>query len=153
MPPSTPTSTPCPGCSSARSSIRRTSRWRRARACSTSRAAAAAGYRRALALDPDLALAHLQLGLLTLHGAPARERAVHHLGDAFRRLARLPDKERRLVLAWNAHEQKRADEARSLYRDALASYPYDKEVAWLAGRFSVEEDDLSTGSARLERAL
>ena len=116
-------------------------------------ASAAAEFQQALSLDPDFALAHVQLGLLTLQGAPARRRTDQHLTEAFRRLERLPDKERRLVLAWSAHEHGRNDEARSLYRNALASYPYDKDVAWLAGRFSVEEDDLSTGTARLERAL
>jgi tetratricopeptide (TPR) repeat protein len=91
-------------------------------------------YRKAIALDPEFALAHFALA-----AAASRERApVSELGaiatTAIRVAGRAPWREARLIRAWNAMVEQRVDDARALYREVLERYPDDKEVLALGAK-------------------
>jgi tetratricopeptide (TPR) repeat protein len=95
--------------------------------------AALAEYKAALAADPDFALPHLEIAVLAgWHDAP-EEDAAAHMAAAARNAAKLPDKERRLMLGYRAFVEKRYGEAMRVL-DALAlDHPQDKQVLYLAG--------------------
>ncbi|HET9599338.1 MAG TPA: tetratricopeptide repeat protein, partial [Anaeromyxobacteraceae bacterium] len=83
-------------------------------------------FRRALAADPEFALAHHQLAWLAgqeisdeTELRELSENAVRHAGKA-------PPKERALILAWAAHLAGREEEALAQYRAVLSRWPDDK---------------------------
>jgi tetratricopeptide (TPR) repeat protein len=90
-------------------------------------------YRTALEVDPDFALPHLELATLAgWHDAPEEDPRAH-MQAAARQARRLPDKERRLVLGYQAFVERRYAEAARVL-DALAlDHPQDKQVAYMAG--------------------
>ncbi len=107
-------------------------------------------YRKAIALDPEFALAHFALA-----AAASRERApVSELGaiatTAIRVAGRAPWREARLIRAWNATVEQRVDDARALYREVLERYPDDKEVLALGARVAGSPEETL---AYLQRAL
>jgi tetratricopeptide (TPR) repeat protein len=96
-------------------------------------AAAVEEYRKAVALDPGFALAQCQIAYYgEFIGLPQTARTAA-LKAALERVESLPDKERRLVLAWKAQLDGREDEAHDLYARAAAAYPDDKVVQFFAG--------------------
>ena len=119
-------------------------------------AGALAAYRRALAADPDFALPHLAIAVMaSWHEAPEEDPAAH-LAEAARRAHRLPDKERRLILAWKAFTEGRLDEARASFRELVAAYPLEADALYLAGEVSWHSGapgGAEEGAAFLRRAL
>jgi tetratricopeptide (TPR) repeat protein len=94
---------------------------------------ALAAYRRALKADPGFALPHLEIAIMAgWHEAPEEDPAWH-LAEAARHAQRLPEKERKVVLAWKARQEGRYPEARALFEELSSAYPDDKEVLYLAG--------------------
>ncbi len=95
--------------------------------------AAVAEYKAALAADPDFAMPHLEMAILAgWHDAPDEDPRAH-MRAAARQTGRLPDKERRLVLGYQAFVENRYAEAMRIL-DALAlDYPLDKQVLYVAG--------------------
>lgn len=95
--------------------------------------AAIAEYKAALAADPEFAMPHLEMAILAgWHDAPDEDPRAH-MRAAARQAGRLPDKERRLVLGFQAFVESRHAEA-SRILDALAlDYPLDKQVLYVAG--------------------
>jgi eukaryotic-like serine/threonine-protein kinase len=90
-------------------------------------------FRAALEADPEFALPHLELATLAgWHDAPDEDPRAH-MRAAARQAPRLPDKERRMVLGYQAHVEKRYGVAARLL-DALAlDYPLDKQATYMAG--------------------
>jgi tetratricopeptide (TPR) repeat protein len=96
-------------------------------------AGALAAYKRALAADPTFALPHLAIAVMAeWHEAPEEDPAAH-LTEAARQAHRLPDKERRLILAWKAFTERRFDDARALFRELVEAYPMEVDALYLAG--------------------
>ncbi len=96
-------------------------------------AAAMQEYRKAVDLDPGFALAQCQIAYLgEFVGLPQPVRAAA-LKSALQHLDRLPEKERQLVLAWNAQVEGREDEAHEIYRRVSQAYPDDRAVHFFAG--------------------
>jgi tetratricopeptide (TPR) repeat protein len=111
---------------------------------------AAEAYRKAIALDPEFALAHYALA-----AAASRARApASALGaiatTAIKVADRAPWREARLIRAWNATVEQRVDDARALYREVLERYPDDKEVLALGASVAGSPEETL---AYLQRAL
>jgi len=88
-------------------------------------------YRKAIALDPDFALAHYALATAASRArAPASELGAIAT-TAIKVAGRAPWREARLIRAWNATFEQRLDDARALYQEVLERYPDDKEVLTL----------------------
>jgi len=107
-------------------------------------------YRKAIALDPEFALAHFALA-----AAASRARAsVSELGaiatTAIKVAGRAPWREARLIRAWNATVEQHVDDARALYREVLERYPDDKEVLTLGASVAASPEETL---AYLQRAL
>ncbi len=109
--------------------------------------AAITEYKLAIAADPEFAMPHLEMAILAgWHDAPDEDQRSH-MATAARHVAKLPDKERRLVLGYKAVVEQRYPEATRIL-DALAlDYPLDKQVLYLAGE-AFWHGDTPAGFAR-----
>src|SRR5205814_1367182 len=84
-------------------------------------------YQRALAVDEDFPLAHLELAEVDEYSdVEAKEK---HLDAALRGIDRLPPKERELVQATRARLKGRLQEAIELYDRAIAAWPQDPRLS------------------------
>jgi tetratricopeptide (TPR) repeat protein len=114
---------------------------------------AIAEYELAIKADPDFALAHLGIAYLSeFWGVPA-ERKQRAIEAAIRAAPRLPEKERLLVLAWQAVLERRPADAQATYARAMADFPPDKEVLYLAADQLHHLGELETALPIFERAL
>jgi tetratricopeptide (TPR) repeat protein len=110
-------------------------------------------FERALAADPEFALAHFELARLKeTDGAPASEQRAA-LAPALRGLERLPAKERDLVLAWKAHVDGQDEEAMAIYRRAATAFPDDKDIAFRAGDLEYHRGHAREAVPWMERVL
>jgi tetratricopeptide (TPR) repeat protein len=110
-------------------------------------------YQRALAADPEFALAHYRiayLGEFTGLDPEARRAAIE---AAVRSASRVPAKERLLIQAWKAHVDGDQEQAHRLYERAVQAYPQDKEVLYMAGDLRFHEGEQEKALALFERAL
>ncbi|ABS28352.1 serine/threonine-protein kinase [Anaeromyxobacter sp. Fw109-5] len=110
-------------------------------------------YRAALAADPGFALAHYRiayLGEFTGIDPSARRASIE---AAMRSADRVPEKERLLIQAWKAHVDGDGERAHQLYARAVAAYPQDKEVLYMAGDLHFHEGNLPEALGLFERAL
>ncbi len=90
-------------------------------------------FRRALAIDPNFALPHLEIALLaSWHEAPGED-ADARIAAAAAEAGRLPDKERRTILAFRSLLHGELTAAVEQGRTLAADYPTDKEVLYVAG--------------------
>ncbi len=108
--------------------------------------------RAALGLDPEFALAHYLLARLGRVGEIGAEDRDHHAREALRLKDRLPEKERRLLLAWTALREGRVAEGEAAYRALAGDFPDDKEVAYELGRALAGRDAVEEAVPFLERA-
>ena len=119
---------------------------------------------RALALDPDFALAHYQRAVVdawspvwvkaSKTGDEASVRTMQSHIDAAMRLAdRLPEKERLALLGWRATLDRRHEEAQRLRDQAAEAYPEDKEAVFWAGDVRFHEGRYDAALPYFERAL
>ncbi|HVO18911.1 MAG TPA: protein kinase [Anaeromyxobacter sp.] len=114
---------------------------------------AIAEYRKALAIDPDFALAHYRIAYLgEFTGMDDAERRAE-MEAALRNVDRVPAKERMLFQAWQLHLDGKDDEAHALYARAAEAYPQDKEVLFLAGDLYLHQDRILDGLPYFERAV
>ncbi len=110
-------------------------------------------YEKAIAADPDFGLAYYQIAYLAEFIGLPRERQEQAIAAAVRLAPRLPEKERLLILAWKAHLDGHAEEARALYRRAVEVAPQDKEVQYLAGDLHFHAGEPELARPFFERAL
>ena len=110
-------------------------------------------YEKAIAADPDFGLAHYQIAYLAEFIGLPRERQEQAIAAAVRLASRLPEKERLLILAWKAHLDGHAEEARALYRRAVELAPQDKEVLYLSGDLHFHAGEHALAAPYFERAL
>ena len=90
-------------------------------------------FRRALAIDPHFALPQLEIALLaSWHEAPGEDPDAR-IAAAAAEAGRLPDKERRTILAFRSLLQGDLPAAARQGRELVADYPADKEVLYVAG--------------------
>jgi tetratricopeptide (TPR) repeat protein len=95
-------------------------------------------YKKALAADPRLALAHYRIAYLGRWAVTPEAREAAMIA-ALREIDRVPAKERLLILAQKAKMDGRPEDAHALYERAAAAYPQDKEAQYLAGEMYLEE--------------
>jgi tetratricopeptide (TPR) repeat protein len=118
-------------------------------------------YRRALAIDPAFAQAHLQLALLIALGEAEGDDADldTHCGAVLRLGDRIPGRDRRLAEVVSALRQAEAagpegkERIRTIMREAVAADPDSKELLALAGQHAVADDQHELAAQRLEQAL
>jgi eukaryotic-like serine/threonine-protein kinase len=110
-------------------------------------------YEKAIAADPGFGLAYYQIAYLAEFIGLPRERQEQAIAAAVRLAPRLPEKERLLILAWKAHLDGHAEEARALYRRAVEVAPQDKEVLYLSGDIHFHAGEHALAAPFFERAL
>ncbi|HEU4385617.1 MAG TPA: protein kinase, partial [Anaeromyxobacteraceae bacterium] len=114
---------------------------------------AMAEYHTALASDPSFALAHYRmayLGEFTGLEAPERQK---HIQAALANSGKVGEKERILIRAWQAHMEKRNDEAHRIYAQAVEAWPQEKEVLYMAGDLYFHEGQTEKARPLFDRAL
>ncbi|HET8538894.1 MAG TPA: protein kinase [Anaeromyxobacter sp.] len=110
-------------------------------------------YRRAIAVDPDFALAHYRLAYLGKFTILDEGERRAHIAAALRAADRVPAKERVLIQAWNAVMEGRSQEAHALYERAVEAYPQDKEVLFMAGDQWLHEDEWARALPYFQRSV
>ncbi|HEY6105871.1 MAG TPA: protein kinase, partial [Anaeromyxobacteraceae bacterium] len=114
---------------------------------------ALAEYRAALAADPGFALAHYRIAYLgEFTGLEAPERR-EHIVAAVANSGRVGEKERLLIRAWQAHMEKRNEEAHRLYAQAVEAWPQEKEVLYMAADLYFHEGQTEQAQPLFDRAL
>lgn len=110
-------------------------------------------FRRALAIDPDFALAHHQLAYLLGAEWTDAEGARRENALALRHAGRVPPKERALIQAFQAELDDRPDEAVARYGEAAERYPDDPEVFARAGYYLHRRRDYARALPFMRRAV
>jgi tetratricopeptide (TPR) repeat protein/predicted Ser/Thr protein kinase len=114
---------------------------------------ALAEFRAALTVDPGFALAHYRIAYLgEFTGLEADER-TKHIEAAVANSGKVGEKERLLIRAWQAHMDKRNDEAHRLYARAVEAWPQEKEVLYMAADLHFHEWQIELALPLFERAL
>ncbi|HEY6098150.1 MAG TPA: serine/threonine-protein kinase, partial [Anaeromyxobacter sp.] len=110
-------------------------------------------YRRAVALDPTLAVAHYQLAVWTRRfgGTVAEQRAA--IARAVRHEERAPPLEQLLIRAFAAHLAGRDGDALALFREAMERFPEDKRAFYEMGDLLRHQDELELSVPYFERAI
>jgi tetratricopeptide (TPR) repeat protein len=110
-------------------------------------------YRRAVALDPTLAVAHYQLAVWTRRfgGTVAEQRSA--IARAVRHQGRAPPLEQILIRAFAAHVAGREAEALSLFREAMERFPEDCRAFYEMGDLLRHQDELELSIPCFERAI
>jgi len=84
-------------------------------------------FEKALALDPNFAMAYARIGFTYVVPGGNPDPARPYLEKAFQLSARLTEKDRRHILAWYAIANKDYKEAIQRYRDLIRAYPNEAE--------------------------
>jgi tetratricopeptide (TPR) repeat protein len=110
-------------------------------------------YRRAIALDPSLAVAHYQLAVWTRRfgGTVADQRAA--MARAVRHRHRAPPLEQLLIRAFAAHLDGRDSDALALFRDATERFPEDRRAVYELGDLLRHGDEFELSIPCYERAV
>ncbi len=111
-----------------------------------------AEYRRALALDPTLPLAHYGLAAWARWYGGTVSQQRKEIAEALRYAERATEGERLLIRAWAAHLDGREDEAIGLFRDINARWPKDPRAYYDLGDLHRHRDEPALALPLLERA-
>ena len=103
-------------------------------------------FEKAVALDPDFAMAHARIGYTYVVGWGRGEEGKPHLEKAFKLTSRLTEKDRLNIAAWYAVANQDYAAAIKSFQDIVARYPLDVESYRQLGR-------LLRGENRLDEAL
>ena len=115
-------------------------------------ASAVKEWRRALELDPNLATAHRMLAYaLGWYNRPAE--AAAHARAALASAARMPEKDRTIVLAMDALDKDDRAKAIHLAEQLAARYPDDKTSQFVAAQVLSGAGELQRAEAAFRRAL
>ncbi|MGE0127767.1 MAG: tetratricopeptide repeat protein [Blastocatellales bacterium] len=101
---------------------------------------------KALALDPDFAMAHARIGYVYAVRMGQGERAIPHLEKALALTDRLSEKDRLFITAWQATAARNPTRAIEIYRELIARYPLETE-AYLRLNYALQTQN------RFEEAL
>ncbi len=108
-------------------------------------------FNKAVELDPTFALAYYRLAFATSwYGG---DRATKPMLKAMQYIARVPEKERYLIKAFNAHTEGNREEAIKLYQELLQLYPTEKEALFEVGDLLVHRGDHLPALTYFDRAL
>jgi len=110
-------------------------------------------YRRAVALDPTLAVAHYQLAVWTRRFGGSRAAQRRAIARALRHHRRAPATEQVLIRAFAAHVAGRDDDAIALFREATERWPEDPRAFYEVGDLLRHRDELGLAVPYLERAV
>ncbi len=110
-------------------------------------------YRRAVALDPGLAVAHYQLAVWSRRfgASVAEQRAA--MASAVRHLDRAPPLEQLLIRAFSAYLDGDEAQAISLFREATERFPEDGRAFYELGDVLRHADELELAVPCFERAV
>ena len=103
-------------------------------------------FEKAVALDPDFAMAHARIGYTYVVSWGRLEEGKSHLEKSFKLTARLSEKDKLNIAAWYAVANQDYAAAIKLFQDIVARYPLDVESYRHLGR-------LLRGENRLEEAI
>jgi eukaryotic-like serine/threonine-protein kinase len=113
-----------------------------------------AEFWKAVRIDPAFALAWFQISFTGWDELlPAQADRSDAIAEALRHADRLPPREHALLRAWAAHVAGRDDEAIALSREIVASFPDDKQAAYVAGDLAFHRDHFAAAVPYLERVL
>lgn len=115
--------------------------------------AAIAEYRKAVAIDPAFPLAHYRIAYAGFFGSLTPAVIADEIALAMRDVDRVPEKERLLIRAWNEHLGGREEEAKALYARAVAAYPDDKQVSFMAGEHLIHWGRIAESLPYFEQAV
>jgi tetratricopeptide (TPR) repeat protein len=87
----------------------------------------------AVSLDAEFSAAWMRLAFYHSMNPSAAKKTHGEIERAQRFAARLPDKERRMLEGWTAYADKRLEDVRRIFSEALARYPDDRDLADMAG--------------------
>lgn len=108
---------------------------------------------RAIARDPEFAMAHARIGYVHAVANHDVERARPYFARALALAKRLSARERQLVTAWDAIARQDYDVAIATYRAYLSAYPLDFDAYVQLSRLLVGEEQLTEALAVAERGL
>lgn len=95
---------------------------------------AAEEFKKAIALDPDFALAHYRLAYMI--GWTNPKLAEEPVQKAMMLIDRAPEKERHMIRAVKAYVEGNLSEAITISQEALKAYPTYREALWMVGDLS-----------------
>ena len=103
-------------------------------------------FEKAVALDPEFAMAHARIGYVYALAWSFADKAKPHLEKAFHLSNRLTQKDKLYITAWYATANLDYAEAIKVFREIVARYPMEDEAYWRLAR-------LLQGEERLDEAL
>ncbi len=108
-------------------------------------------FQKALAIDPNFALAHFQVAYLSFWDGQPRAVQKAALAPALQHVERLPAKERLRVRGWAAYLDGRDAEAKALLRQAAEAAPEDKVAWYLAAEIPFHRDEFAEAIPLFEK--
>ena len=103
-------------------------------------------FEKAVALDPEFAMAHARIGYVYALSWAFADKAKPHLEKAFQLSNRLTEKDKLYIKAWYATANLDYAGATKVFREIVALYPMEHDAYWRLAR-------LLKGEERLEEAL
>jgi tetratricopeptide (TPR) repeat protein len=110
-------------------------------------------FRRAVALDPTLAVAHYQLAVWTRRFGGTRAAQRRAIARALRHHRGAPPAEQLLIRGFAAHVDGRDGDAIALFREATERWPEDPRAYYEIGDLLRHHDELALALPYLERAV
>ncbi|HZS06075.1 MAG TPA: tetratricopeptide repeat protein [Blastocatellia bacterium] len=95
---------------------------------------------KAIALDPQFAMAYARVGYIYAAKVGSGEKALPYLEKAFRLSERLNERDKLFIVAWRAQADHDPARAGEIYRELLARYPLETE-AWQQLNWMLQAQD------------
>ena len=108
---------------------------------------------KAVALDPQFAMAHARIGYVYALSWAYADEAKPYLEKAFQHSHRLTEKDRLYIRAWYAVANRDFPEAVEAFRTILAQYPFEVEAYQRLGQLLIGEERLEEAVEVLQQGL